>query len=493
MSKRAASPDSRACLFALSAGLLLTQAAPAQPVAEAPPSKSELADLTEALDLAFEQHAIDEFLALFEGLHLPVLEREQERLSPFFQSDWKLERNTEIVDHWELGSHAVAHVSVEIKRTDVDPNISFTEHQLIAATRTPNGPRVTLAVEIATEFLPFLTEGLQPKAPGRGFQCAACNYVIDARADWLTVPNCSQRVGCLESLSFYALEQDLTVHLTVVMAERAQAPKPWLEQISRKHGLEFDSPIRPWTPAAYATATRPELMQAVRATAKPTEVNRSTEFYFVTYARLGYLIEVEGRAPTVATKRDAVSRLLQSFMLLEPQIDPGELVDRVLTMRDAGRLEDDGSYVHDGFRLRIAPPAGWTTALNTSTHTFELAFRPQGSDVDDRKAPRVLIRGMRPLRGFERWTPRATRMQVRKLLPESFRPERMGNWFETEADAPTWVGTFAFALEDTGYPVRELRLAARDDLLVVFEALSGDETDRDRLEKVLEGFADAIR
>ena len=95
MMRRSRGFDPRALLLALGASLVLAHAARSQTDASqagtanaTAPDREELTTLLTALDEAFEQHSADRFFAQFDGLHLPVLERQRERLTPFFSSKW---------------------------------------------------------------------------------------------------------------------------------------------------------------------------------------------------------------------------------------------------------------------------------------------------------------------------------------------------------------------------------------------------------------------
>ncbi|MBK8976878.1 MAG: hypothetical protein IPM29_13245 [Planctomycetes bacterium] len=452
---------------------------------QTPPSLAEVRALLGRLDAAFESCDLPAYEACFAPVHVDRHTAHLDRIARVLRTGVRLQRHSEALDGWELGPHRIALVRTTTRSRARADRPALVEHALVAARSLAAGVRAELLVEVDERFLGALTaaSALQPKSLLR---CHACNYRIDGGTDWLTVPNCKERVGCLESLSFYALDTDVAVDLTVHLARGTAMPEPTalLGELARDvlHAPALDLQVAPWVPPMYVEAPDcPQQLRGAQSVVEDGDGDRRTELAIAVYGRLGYLFVVRGRTAAVLARREQIDALLASFTLLDPDLDAAELEARILTERLGGSI-DGSRYVNERFRLTLTGVPGWDPTLSAAHDAFDVVWRcPQHFGL-------VRAQAFTPPRGLPAWTQAdAEPMLQRALHGDGVQVLEDGGWTDDTAGSGfAWRRALRIQRGEPARLPADLRLYLDGDLLLVVEGQPYDERARAEIQLALD-------
>lgn len=406
---------------------------------------------------------------LFRMVHREQGARVEERLRTALRGKTALVRKSKVQRSWTLGEHLIA--LVQSTTSCPQSAQAVDETQLVALRRIDGTPRVTLAVEVDPDFLAAIPESTDPSHPKSIVHCPPCNYAIDAGDEWLMVPSAGQRVGCYESMSFWALEQDLTVMLSIHLARLADDPARSLAALAGELGDgAADSGVQAWIPPRYAAAPRPQALSGATtrfdllrsAGASEGSCADAVETWLASYGRVSYLFVARGPAVVLDDHRDAIDRLLGSFRL----DDPGIAVDVL-----AARIEHDhlgcrceaARFTHAASGVRFTAPEGFDVSVAGSFADFDASWCCSAG------RPTFRLRGLPPPQGLKAWSAPL----VDRMLADTFVRGRL----KTTADTGWIAGKSGFGKERTvelagaadGHPKRIVRVGLDDDLCVVLE------------------------
>ncbi len=467
-------------------------------VAQTVPAATAVETLLAEMDRCFGRRDLDGFLACFQPVHVERHARFAQRLEQVFAFGVELTRASAVQSDWVLGSHRVSLVRAETRSARDPDRDPLVEHALMASQRTQAGEtRATAWIEVDAAILGVLAAGGTGGEPPHTLRCHACNYHIDAGDDWLMVPNVKDRIGCLESLSFYSLDTDLVADLTIHLARAQTAPpaRRWLRDIAMAQCRDVDPemlPIERWTPPAYGPdMPAPALLDGARCEVPAGVPGQGASVYLAVYGRLGYLISVHGRKAALEQRvseevGSTVDRLLTSFTLLDSDLDPTQLEVRILEERMGSNL-DGVAFTNSRFDLSFPGIDGWDTRLDAGAYAFDATWSCP------RQSGRFRLRGLEPPRGYSRWTPEAADMVLAPMLRELelFEARTRSEWIrmpdEPKSDGFRW----RLDLENhdgkrAGARHHALTVRLAEDLMVVTDAES-DSADEIRILKRSDG------
>lgn len=434
--------------------------------AAAPPAEDAAIELARRLDEAFAKGDRAGYLAHFHALHTVLHALLTRRLTDVFAAHADLDRHSEIKGYWRLGRHAIVHVASTTTDTERPDAGAVREDALWALRNASSEPVVVLSVEIDPNTLDAMQDPDDPLRPKHQLRCYACNYSIHAGEDWLMVPNCGARTGCLESFSFYSLEHDLSASLTIHLDAGHAALKPQavlLELVERNVDVPVDGVrVESWLPPSYDDQNRPRHLEGARCVLVDVPYpGWRTEAHLATYGRLAYLFVVRGRVEAVEAEREAVRRLMESFVLDDPSLDPEEVALRITKERQGGWLEGQ-VYTNERYGVRFTGPPEWTGRTAAGQYAFDVTWRrPDGHAFVRLKALAVPV-------GAVGWT---------KEMVESVARNACAGEHLTLRSPAGWIeGNSGFAHERhlTGTDARGravvLRLSFDEDLFAIVEA-----------------------
>ena len=166
--------------------------------------------VVERLDRAYNAGDPVAYFELYDPDSVALHSHLRTRFGQVLRPHGLLKRSSAVIDFAMRKDRAIALVSSEVGATG--------EKQPMRSRRLlvldPEDGEVVFEIDAPPQSheIPAKTE----------FECPACNYRITASADWLVVPNCQLRTGCLESVAFYSLTHRVCVHLSVNVGERAE-------------------------------------------------------------------------------------------------------------------------------------------------------------------------------------------------------------------------------------------------------------------------------
>ena len=469
----------------LASGLLL---APAGLLAQSLPSRDAVAQLVRELDRAFSDGDAERYLAPFDPVHAVMHARFAARVREVLSSGVPLVRRSAVERFWHLGGHGIALIVAETSAPGLSDREPVQENSVWALRDESGQLRIVLAADVSASALAVLPREDLPLQPEQQIRCDACNYTIRASDDWLMVPNCSQRLGCLESFSFYSLSLDLAADLSVHVAhaESGQSPAAQLRRfVKRGEGVDSaDVAIEPWLPPMYAAGNRPMYLDGARCVLEdhPNPGDRA-ELHLATYGRLSYLITVRGSAAHIDANRPAVRSLLQSFALDDPRLEPAVLVERIAGERQGGSF-DGPVYENHKTGVRFAGPAGWATRLDASFCAFDVAWaKPDGTAS-------LRLTALLPSQGIEHWTERAADAALRAAWSKAgVEIVDAGGWRDGERGFAKLRLVEARSSGSAGAARSLMKVGFDRDLLVLLELSANDAATAAGLRALLDGLS----
>lgn len=426
----------------------------------AAPSRAAVESLVARFDAAFNARALDELVALFVPVHPEQTERTLDRLRKALGGTERLERTSQVAEAWPMGRHAIALVRATTLCAATQGRAD--EAVLVAAREVDGALRIALAVEVDPGVLAMLPRGTDERPRGT-LHCPACNYRIEAGDDWLAVPARSQRVGCYESLSFWSLERDLVVMVSVHLARVPEPAIDWLLRLGRELGTPSEAAPTPWLPPRYA-ALDPATRTLAGARARFVEPlgERVLEVSLLTFGRVAWLFVARGSASDCESQRSSLETLYAGFALDDVDLAPDKLAASI-ERHHFGTRCDGGCFAHAESGVRFDAPSGFAPLQAGGFARFDVAW-----DCPEGRAT-LRLRGLAPPEGLAHWSaPAADAMLARTFQRGALTIAADSGWTDGQVG---FARERRIELRDAaGELVRILRVTLDDDLCVVLEA-----------------------
>ena len=452
------------CAPAFVAQKAVAQKAVTQKVAV--PERAEAETLVRSFDEAFNRRDLDAALTCFAFVHRRPAQAVEKRIRAALSGPSRLERHSEITRTWTANRHLVALVHSTV--TCTSSKTSVVEDDLAVFTHAGSELRVTLLAEVDAAHLAAMSAGADDRRPLSLFHCAPCNYRIDAGGAWLPVPDVAQRTGCYESMTFWSLDHDLQVTLSIHLARAAVDPLTGLRELDNGTGTgtaEHDArePLpEKWTPASIsADPSCPTAPRGAHLGVRATDDDEDVETWLLTFGRVSYLFVARGSRHAFAQGRTAIDELLRSFALDDPAADPqvvAQAIERAHLAVDYAGAE----FAHRRTGVHFSAPTEFTVQVQGGATLFDASWScPLGR-------PTFRLRGFPPPQGMAAWTLAA----ASRMLDATIGRSRL-----LAKDDSGWTrSTAGFAQERRielavdGDVRRVLRIGFDQDVMVVLEA-----------------------
>ena len=462
-------------LFALAATALAVPTA-ARAQGGAAPTRAAVEELIARFDQAFNARRHEALVTLFLPIHREQTERTLERLRLALTGSGRLERHSELADSWTMGRHAIALVRATTACTTTKTEAR--EATLVAVREVGGALRIALTVDVDPGMLAMLPRE-RDAAPRGLLHCPACNYRIEAGEEWLTVPSRSQRVGCFESLSFWSLDHDLTVMVSVHLARAPEPAEQWLARLGVELGAGEHSAPQAWLPPRYAALEpRPTVLGGARATFSRPGDEQIVEASLATFGRVAWLFVARGSGAQCEAQRASLEELYGGFALDDLGL-PAERLAASIEDHHLGARVHGADFEHAASGVRFHGPEGFSPTLASGFAAFDAAWTcPDGRST-------LRLRGLRPPEGLAHWSSAAAdAMLARTFARAELSPILDSGWQDGHSG---FAKERRLGLRDAeGKLLRLLRVGLDEDLCVVLEVRTNGSLDAERGREVLE-------
>ena len=445
---------------------------------------SMLADL----DALFARGDTAGYLGAFEpdnpGAHA-MLTRDLEQL---FEAGVALRRSSALTTEPRvIGDRTVVRVRHEVRfaapgAAQGAAEQSFVVDNMLALRRTAEGRAVpTFCVEIPTRFA---------NVRGDLFRCPPCNFEVGGVAGWLCVPMRGDRSLSIEMASFFLIGTDVACDVTVQIDPDVRAATTVAQGLGgRLRSLDADS--RPglattWLPAAHA-ATPPAGFAGARVeVVLPHDFGGAgglCVFHVLTFGGLQQVLLARGSVRAMREHAAAVQALLDSYHLLESDLDQVAAAARALRHHTGGALKGT-NYVNDRFLVTLDGPPSWRPQQRCGGSAFRVVWSSENGS-------RLWLTGYGVPQGMHRWCRRTADRWLQQLCHDhELKPD--------PNDPAEWTeqpGCSALTRSFTCSPIsppgpdapRQRTLVAHlhDDLLIVADGYAATAADEVALRQAL--------
>ena len=285
-----------------------------------------------------------------------------------------ISRRTKLVHLQQRGAIAVAH-TVSTYCYSCRPGSETIKNYVLLLERGEDG---NIAVRSQLEFDNKL---LRDRFGSSEFQCAGCNYSIDAPKNrWLLVPQPAHFFGGMESIAYYALDADLSIQIVVrtdpgPTLEAAALLDRWVMGVTdRTRQTHQDAEIEPWLPEGIEAVDGMSGAKVRLNYARPDKSNeRASVFHLLSLGDLQYLIDVHGSSDALERHLPDTREILNSFRLLDTDLTAQEMAVRARRRMAKGKLVGN-VYTNERCHVRFEAPSGWEGSHHGSSDLFEVYF-----------------------------------------------------------------------------------------------------------------------
>jgi hypothetical protein len=453
-------------------GILLTSATlPAQAVALPTVAVAAIERTLHDLDAHLQRGDVAGFLAAWAPDHAGNHALLQQRLQRLLAGSPTLARTTTItIPPRAIGPRTVVRVRHELQLGPADRRQHLVEDALVAFRGGDGGAAVpTFTVEIPTEAACVRNDR---------FRCPPCNYEIGGIAGWLCVPVRPDRAQALEAATFWLLGTDVACDVSVRIDEQAPAAVPVAERLGAAlHELDPRSApgsAAAWLPTAHAPNPPAALTGARLAVATP---DARVVVHVLTFGALQHLLLLRGSERALATHAAAVQALLDSYRLLQTDVDRALAAASSLEHHQGGSLHA-GKFAHERYGVQMQGPAGWTAQQRAGGAAFRVVW-------SNHRQSRLWLFGHVPPPGLAAWSEATAERWLTHLLASSglrVVPATDSGWALLPAcDAKSRSVTAVPATGDGTTRPRLLRLVVSADLLVLADGAPADDADAELL------------
>jgi len=443
------------------------------------------AALLQRLDAAFARGDATAYFDAFapEGADGLARQQRQRHLANVFASSATRQRSSTVLGSaHRIGDHVVVRVryamSLQCAAGVTAQQVAFHEDCLLALRSDGDGG-----------WLPVLEVETTPADGGvlrDPFRCPPCNYEIGGVDGWLGVPLRGDRANALEAVSFYRLDHDVVVDVSVQAdaAERDPAAVATELAAAMQH-LEPSAAkgaAAPWLPPAHAGKPPPGLRGARLVIER--SLGPEVVIHVAAFGGLQHLLLVRGRDNAQPTVQHAVAALLASYRLLEPDADRAHAAAAALHHHTGGELHGS-AYTNHRFQVACGGEPGWTAQQRTGGSAFRVVWTsPAGS--------RFWLTGYPVPPGMNRWC-RATADRWLAELCAQLALDVVEDAPGCEAwDVDPSCGTASRLAKaqrrdaaDRAAPPRWVRLLLDDDLLLVLDGAAATAADEGVVRRLL--------
>ncbi|MEE9125901.1 MAG: hypothetical protein V3U11_02065 [Planctomycetota bacterium] len=458
--------------------LALLAPAAAQPAAaeQAAPTRAQTQQVLTAMDKAFNAGDLDAFLSHFNPSHHTLGEQLRARMKAVLSFGAKLKRSSEI-----LGELDVRHrraIALVRSRTGccVREELEYVEHSYLVVRLTAKGPKAQFMVPVNKHVLPFVKRGR--------FSCPACNYSFGGNTRWLTVPARPDQTGCMESLTFIALEHDLVAEASVHVLDKTlpatEAITEFLESMGQLPWVKVGerTKVSSWTPPAYAQGEPPKHLDGARCTV-PLKGGDTAWVHLATFGPIRYLIVVHGKPAVLESQKTSIQDLLKGFELLRKDKAPHEICRAALGAHTGGGAISGNTYANRKHNLKVKAPQGWKGDAFASRHLFRVRFTSQLG------ASNLLLQAMAPPVGFANWP----KDKAEQLFMRSCANQQLDPGTDTGWKRATQGFQWREVRDQEKQAHRVLRLAIRGSILILMAGEASDEPSLAAIQKAMDSLA----
>lgn len=423
------------------------------------PSDAQVAALVAQLDGAFNDRDLEAYLAHFAPSHGETHAVFERWLTALLTGKARLERASTVQRVERMGAYAIGEVHSSVGLAGRPDGPSFDHVHLLVTRLSGAATEATLQVEVA---------------PGHAsigeFRCPACNYRMGGIDGWAVAFLSQDRTRCMEAINFYRLDSDVTVELSVHLADMAEPVSKTMASLcsdlrQARGDLEFD-PAWDWTPPAHCD----DELGFDGAATIGTDATGTLELYVVVRGAMRFTLCVRGPQRVLASRRAEIDELLGTFELLDTTIGVDDMLVQAASMHTGGGVIEQGRYRNEKHRIAFDLPPGWDHVVRPGPFLFRMTLHcPEQRN-------RLWITAYRPP-GSSTWhRPLAERMVVDHVA-------RMGL---EQPTAPEWrdtAGGFALAswqIPGTA-PRREIWALLADDLLMIVDGAIRDESTQEQM------------
>lgn len=423
-----------------------------------------VAELVARLDRDFNRRDADAYLANFEPGNRHLFKTLDQRTRLLLGGAVRLHRATTIQEVTTLGDRRVALVKSVTGAADGSSEISLAEYAYLVCKVRDDAAIGTFMVEVDNTLL--------NDAPENSFKCPACNYEVAGDASWLAVPHRRDRTGCMEAISFYSLESDLSLDVSVFLDAEASpadsALRAYVEIVAADRDVEVprDLRISSWVPPRHGVDP-PEGLDGAK-TDLQLPGDQPTRLHLLTLGTLRYLLVLRGHEIDTAQ----AGEIVDSFRLLDPDASLEILQARPVAAHAGGSFDGD-TYDNSIYGVTLTGPEGWTHSMAAFGCLFEVTFRcPEGRG-------KLWVTAYGPQPGLSSWHSRVAESWMENyfeqkgmeiLAPGAWREDASG--FQL-LDLQTRPPRSSEVLQP-----RMIRLAMAEDLLLVLHGYGDEDADR---------------
>lgn len=375
--------------------------------------------LAERMDAAISAGSLQEYDSLFEPLHAHVHARRGAWLAGALRST-RWDCISKLRDFGVVDGHGVAMLEISMTPKQVaDEQAAKAQDGAVKKMQTMrsthyvafdmrDGEPVGLVnLEVDASHLP--KHPLSQYAGGK-FGCRACNYSIRSAENWLVAPHAPSRVGCLEAVSFYALDDavalDVTIHVSHGNQVQAAQVVSTLVQHNTAPGLHA-AEIVEWTPPHYAQKAVDGLYGAQADLVDPESQKARISLRVAVFGPVIYVFTAYG--VDTDPRRARVEELLAGFMLRETDLQRVRTIASPITLHTGGKLVD-GRYSNERLGVEFEGPEGATPQLHCGANLLHVSFSCAET------ATRLDVRAVPPPLGLPTWTQRAADLSLEQAM-----------------------------------------------------------------------------
>ena len=331
------------------------------------PTAARAEAILDAMDAAFNRAAADEFHGWFAPMQ--KLGASFTRVSQLLGHQGEMKLSSELVEFFEFGDFGIAQTRTTLSQGNASsPDYRSEHHSYLAFRATDDGPEILLYEDID----PAARAHLEMRRAGV-YKCPPCNFSIgaDTLSKWLVIPSPRRVSGCVESVSFRLLGEDIHLNLSIHRNDLGLGAEQLLDKLitdSQRSDVVERGAVQPWTPPHYASV--PEGLTGAECVLV-LEGDQRDHLHLVTRSaatggsqqELCYLLTVRGDEQAHAAHDMDIMTWLKSFKLLDPAAPPHDAAEQSALAHSGGSMGEDGVYRNERYKLSFHGPGHWRVSF----------------------------------------------------------------------------------------------------------------------------------
>ncbi|GAB4148069.1 MAG: hypothetical protein Fur0037_16320 [Planctomycetota bacterium] len=325
-----------------------------------------------------------------------------------------------------------------------------------------------------------------PRAP---YSCPPCDFEVGGAPGWLCAPSRPDRAESLEAVTFLLVGTDVYCDVSIDAGEEplpaARVATSLVRDLCGVLAGTRAGAVEPWIPRGPRV---PPGVTGARTILDLPDGSREI-LHVVAIGALRHSIAFRGARESLEAHEGSVQEMLQSYRILDPDVDAGTAAARAVKHHQGGELQGV-RYSNRRYRVEFTGPAGWKARILASSAAFSASWTAPNDESWMR------MTGHRPPVGLSSWVQGDADRWIEDIC-------RHSNLAVAPGASCEWCsGACAMAtrqmellpcggrVEETGGPEtgnrRILKLAMRPDLLIVLEGISNDDEQRARIRAAFE-------